>query len=168
LARADIVAAPGSGAAVVRLSGAAPAILAEFFDYPSLVAALRLAREHRNISFETLDELAGISKGQASKILAPGGSRRVTFQSLEWLLGGLACRCQIVSDDAALTKINGRMKPRNAHLARDGAVTIVLSRRWFRKIGRKGAAVTNARRKRRSEIGRKAALMRWHGNGNDK
>jgi hypothetical protein len=87
----------------------------------------------------------------SSKILAPGGERKVTLQSLQWLLGGLACKVQIVSDDEALAQINGRLKQRWNYMARGGAVTIIRSRRFSSKIGRKGALARNAQRNRRKE-----------------
>jgi hypothetical protein len=97
----------------------------------------------------------------SSKILAPVGERKVTLQSLQWLLGGLACKVQIVSDDEALAQINGRLKQRWNCMARGGAVTIIRSRRFFSKIGRKGALARNAQRSRRKEAARKAANARW-------
>jgi hypothetical protein len=138
-------------------------VIAEFSDYSSLVAALREARELRNISFDTLDHLGGLSKGHSSKILSPNGSRRVTLQSLQWLLGGLACKCLIVSDDDALRRINSRMIERDNKVVRGGAVHVVMSRRWLSEIGRKGALATNAQRIRRKEAARRAALARWRG-----
>jgi hypothetical protein len=140
-------------------------VIATFNDYNSLVVALRQCRNLRGVSYDTLDAVGGLAKGHSSKILAPQGSRRITFDSLAWILGGLACKCQIVSDDEALARINGRMVPRNPDMVRDGAVVFTLSRRFFSDIGRKGALARNAQRMRRKAAARKAANARWHGNG---
>jgi hypothetical protein len=141
-------------------------VLAVFSDYASLVVALRRVRELRGISCETLDEIGGLSKGMSSKVLAPDGSRRLTVQSLKWILDGLACKCQIVSDDEALKQINGRMIARNPVMVRDGAVVVLLSRKFLSKIGRKGALARNAQRKRRKAAARHAARARWSGHAN--
>jgi hypothetical protein len=138
-------------------------VLATFHDGCSLQLALRQVREARGISLETLDEIAGLPKGYSSKVLAPRGSRKVTLQSLGWLLAGLGAQCQIVDDADMLRQINGRMVPRDNKVVRNGAVTITLSRRFLSQTGRKGAQVRNARRMRRKEAARKAALARWHG-----
>jgi hypothetical protein len=126
-------------------------VIAEFHDRDTLCDALRLAKERRGISFETLDALAGMSAGHSSKVLSLRGERRITFQTMSWLVGALGCTMQLVSDDAALARINGRMKPRDEKLARDGAVIIRLSRRWLSEIGRKGAMVRNAARRKEAE-----------------
>lgn len=84
-------------------------------------------------------------------------------------MAGLGLRAQFVDDPEMLKQINGRMKPRDNRLVRDGAVTVVLSRRFMSEIGRKGARVRNALRMRRKEAARKAALARWYSptkNGN--
>jgi hypothetical protein len=47
--------------ATAKHAGVVP--VAEFHDYQTLHAALRLAREKRNISFELWDRLAGTSDG---------------------------------------------------------------------------------------------------------
>jgi hypothetical protein len=94
---------------------------------------------------------------------APHGSRKVTLQSLGWLLAGLGAQCQIVDDPEMLQRINGRMVARDNRVVRSGAVTIGLSRRFLSEIGRKGAQARNAQRMRREEAARKAARARWYG-----
>jgi hypothetical protein len=81
LARGSLdFAAPGAGAVQAQArceTGPAPSIpdppviAEEFFDYTSLVVALRRIRELRGVSYETLDEVGGLPKGMSSKILAP-------------------------------------------------------------------------------------------------
>jgi len=142
--------------------------IAEFRDYAGLVAALRLARERRNVSFETLDKVAGLSRGYASKVLSPNGSRGITLRGLGWLMAGLGLKAVLIDDNDALRRINGRMVPRQETLVRSGAITLTLSRRFLSKIGRKGATSRWAKAKQRAAIARHAANARWNGNGGDR
>jgi hypothetical protein len=138
-----------------------PAVIAEITDYPSLVAALRRAREIRSVSFQTMDEIVTASDGYFSKVLAPNGSRRLTPLSLGWALGALGVKCLLVEDTEALARVEARLKPKLACMARDNAVTIIRSRKFFSKIGRKGALARNALRKRRKAAASHAARARW-------
>jgi transcriptional regulator with XRE-family HTH domain len=95
-------------------------IIGEFKDYNSLRDALRAIRETQNISFELLDELAGMSRGHSSKVLAPHGSRRITLQSLAWIFGGLGVNAVLVNDPDTLKMIQPRLKPRDNRLVRNG------------------------------------------------
>jgi hypothetical protein len=161
-------AAPGAGASAARergyeIVGAGPAPLASFSDYAGLHAALRAAREMRNISFDTLDEIVGAPKGYFSKVLAPRGERKLTMQSMGWALNGLGLQCLLVDDPEMLEQIKNRLEQRDGKVVRSNAVHIVLSTRFLREIGRKGAEVSNARRRQRKEAARHAALARWHG-----
>jgi hypothetical protein len=85
------------------------------------------------------------------------------LQSLAWLLGALACRAKIVSDDEALEQINGRLKQRNNFVVRSGAVHFLLSRRSMRENGAKGGQNSrkNLGKRRTKQLARKAAYARW-------
>jgi hypothetical protein len=163
-----VQASAGYETGAAHLTSAVPRVIAEFSSYAGLLAALRLVREQRNISFETLDEIVGAPKGYFSKVFAPNGERRITTQGMEWALAALGVRCLIVDDPDMLKQINGRMVARNQKVVRAGAVHIVLSRRFLSKIGRLGAAKRNAQRRARKEAARKAAMARWHGRINGK
>ena len=114
-------------------------VIAEFHDRESLRDALRAAKDLRGISFETLDELAGMARGHASKVLSLHGERQITFATMTWLAGALGCKMQLVSDDAALAHINGRMVARDPKLVRGGAITLTFSKRFYSRIGKLGA-----------------------------
>jgi hypothetical protein len=119
--------------------------LATFCDQASLIDALRQVREMRNISFATLDEIAGLPAGYSSKVLSPHGERRPTLQSLGWLLGGLGVKCLVVDDPAGLKQINGRMVARDHKVVRGGPHFTI--RRYLSEIGKRGARARNARRR---------------------
>jgi hypothetical protein len=145
----------------------APAtVIAEITDYPSLVAALRLAREKRNISFATIDEIVTAPDAYFSKTLAPNGSRRLTMLSLGWALGALGVKCLLVDDPAALARVESRMKPRNTTVVRNASYTVIsaaLTSKLLARIGRKGGknrwlGVPPAERRR---IAQRAIRARW-------
>jgi len=106
-------------AATAKQNRIASAVPIEFRDYQTLHAALRRAREMRNISFELWDEIAGVSRGYTSKVLSPEGSRKITMQSLGWLLAGLGLKAILVDDPDTLKTILPRFRPRDLRLVRN-------------------------------------------------
>jgi hypothetical protein len=58
-------------------------------DYGSLVDALRIARESREISFSLLDHLAGLCAGHSEKLLGVGQQKRIGPLVLGLLLEAL-------------------------------------------------------------------------------
>jgi hypothetical protein len=141
--------------------------IAEFRDHDSLRDALRLARERRNLSLEALDELGGLARGHGSKILALGGSRKLTIQTLTWLLGGLACKCVLVNDPEALEQIKGRLKPRNTAVVRRPSHA-ELTKRLLARLGARGGKLRwqNVPPTERRRLTQRAANARWHGQVN--
>lgn len=144
-----------------------PRTIAEFSDYRGLVRALNAARELRNISFEMMDEAAKMPKGYFSKVLAPGGSRRVTMNSITDAFWTLGIKCLVVDDPELLKLLEGRLSSRQINLARPGTVTYSVSRKFLKKIARKGGVARSQKlsTKRRQAIARKAgkasAFVRW-------
>lgn len=92
--------------------------LAEFTDYQSLQRALCEVREHRNISYEVLNHIAGAPDRYFEKIFVPNPSKGIGLRSLGWALGGLCVRCVVVDDPEALKRYGKLFVPRDrAHLA---------------------------------------------------
>jgi hypothetical protein len=82
--------------------------------------------------------------------------------SLGPFLGALAVRGRLVEDRAAVERLRRQTTPRNESYVR-GAPSIVLTARFFKRIGRKGAQarVDNSTAEQRQEWARKAAIARW-------
>src|SRR5215469_7148710 len=122
---------------------------------------MNAVREHRQMSFETLDEISGAPKAYWSKTLGPMSGRRLTMESLGMLFGSLAIKAVLIEDPEQLARIQSRMRVRNAGAVRNGAVHVQLSRRHLAKIGRIGG--TNSRKRmtraRARELGKRAALI---------
>ena len=80
------------------------------------------------------------------------------------ILNGLGLKCQFIEDRVRTDQLKNRVTPRNSSYVR-GAPSIVLTVRYFKKIGRKGAQarVDNSTKEQRQEWARKAAIARWRG-----
>jgi hypothetical protein len=77
--------------------------LAEFpelliHDYESLVAALRAVKVHLGLSNETLEEIAGLARAHADKLLGPSRAKRIGPLTLGLLLGALGISLRVEVD----------------------------------------------------------------------
>ena len=116
------------------------------------LAALRARREALGVSFETLEALAGMPSGYASKLLT--GARPMGALTLWLVLGALGLRIRLEEDPEALERNRRRTdwqqlrrKPRKRrHLLGDLAKARRRNAPWLWD----------------SERARDAARMRWH------
>lgn len=141
-------------------------VIASFTDYDGLRRALNACREHRDLSFERLDELTGAPPGYFSKLLGPRAIRRIGLQSLGWALGGLGIKAVLVSDPDALALIEARFEARDVpHLSavQGGALEFRVNRGHLRKIGRKGGVTrwANLTPKKRTALAKQLNKIRW-------
>jgi hypothetical protein len=142
--------------------GEGPRVICEFSDYAELLAGLRLRAAELNLSGEQIDHVSGLPARYTQKLLGPHQIRRLGVISLGPFLGALAVRGVLLEDKAAVEKLRRQTTPRNQSYVRD-APSIVLTVRFFKKIGRKGAQarVENSTKEQRQEWARKAAIARW-------
>jgi len=77
-------------------------------------------------------------------------------------LASLGLRCLLVVDEEAERRPKERLPPRDPSYVR-GVPSIVLTVRFFKRIGREGAQarVDNSTAKQRQERARRAAIARW-------
>lgn len=78
---------------------------AEFNTWETLIAALRAAREARNISFEELDRLCGVADRYCSKVLGRNPPRNVSAFSLGLIMQGLGLKAILVPDPATERRV---------------------------------------------------------------
>jgi hypothetical protein len=142
--------------------GEAPRVIAEFSNYDELINALRIRAAELNLSGEQVDCYSGLPARYTQKLLGPNQIRRLGAISLGPFLGALGVRAWLVEDKAAVARLRGQTTRRNSSYVR-GAPSIVLTVRYFKKIGRKGAQarVDNSTKEQRQEWARKAAVARW-------
>jgi hypothetical protein len=140
-------------------------------DYVGLHLILRARADELNVSRTTLDEVAGLTPGHASKLLAPRPLKKLGNLTLGLLLQTMGLKLVVVEDPEALERIRAKLIPREVPAnvlslpwaVRHGAKHFLVSKRWVRKIGRKGGEqrAKNLSPRRRRAIARKAAKERW-------
>ena len=144
--------------------GELPRIVATFDSYAGMLDAIRARVNELQVSGERLDEYVGLPRGYYSKIAGAKPIRRLGMTSFAPVLNGLGLKCQFIEDQEATERLKNRLPPRNSSYVR-GAPRIVLTVRYFRKIGRKGAQARfdNSTKEQRQKWARKAAIARWRG-----
>jgi hypothetical protein len=141
-----------------------PRIVATFDSYAGMLDAIRARVNELQVSGERLDEYVGLPRGYYSKVAGAKPIRRLGMISLAPILNGLGLKCQFIEDPVGTEHLKNRVAPRNSSYVR-GAPSIVLTMRYFKKIGRKGAQarVDNSTKEQRQKWARKAAIARWRG-----
>jgi len=139
-------------------------IIGEFADYPGMLEALRSRVEELQIQGERFDSFAGLPDGYLSKLIGVRPVRRIGMTSLGPLLDALGIYCVVVEDPIATQRLKNRVIPRNNAYMRS-TPRIVLTQRFFKKIGRRGAQMRWQRltQAQRARIMRAVALKRWRG-----
>jgi len=141
-----------------------PRVIADVSSYEQMLAALRARINELQISGERFDEYSGLPRGYLSKLTGANPIRRLGMTSFAPVLAGLGLRLLVIEDEQATLRLKNRLPPRNQSYVR-GAPSIVLTVRYFKRIGRKGAQarVDNSTKEQRQEWARKAAIARWRG-----
>src|SRR5580700_6623687 len=133
-------------------------------------AALRAIRARCaevDVTYEALDDAAGLPARYSSKCLAPNPTKRYSAFSLFLILqtlGLTAALVPIVAASEVRERIGKRLiRPKMLSGGEHKAVTITLGPDFFAKLGRQGNAARNrslspAERRR---LARNAALARW-------
>jgi len=139
-----------------------PRVIASFDSYEGMLEALRARVNELNVNGERFDEFAGLPRGYLSKLTGVRPIRRLGMQSFEPLLSALGLKCLFVVDEAATQRLRDRVPPRNSSFVR-GTPRIVLTVRFFQKIGRRGAQarIDNSTEQQRRKWARRAAIARW-------
>ena len=116
------------------------------------------------VNGERLDEYVGLPRGYYFKVAGAKPIRRLGMTSFAPILNGLGLKCQFVENQEATERLKSRVPPCKSSFVR-GAPSIVLTVRYFKRIGRKGAQarVDNSTKEQRQEWARKAAIARWRG-----
>jgi len=139
-----------------------PRVLAEFTDYDGMLAAIRNRVEELQINGQRFDEFAGLPIGYLSKLIGVRPVRRISMISMQPVLAGLGLKGQFVEDPIGTARLKNRLPPRNGSYVR-GTPSIVLTVRFFQKIGRRGAQarIDNSTKAQRQQWARRAAITRW-------
>jgi len=141
-----------------------PRVIADVNSYEQMLAVLRSRVNELQIKGVDFDDFAGLPLGYLSKLIGARPIRRLGMTSFGPVLAGLGLRLLVIEDNAATERLKNRLPPRNSSFVR-AAPSIVLTVRFFKKIGRLGARarVDNSTKEQRREWARHAALARWRG-----
>lgn len=104
------------GEAAGKIDMAAP--IGTIRSYDDLLALARARMAALNITFETLDAVAGTQPGYSAKILGPHPSRKLGHMSFAAIFGALGVEIRAYEDRAALARIRDRLVPRKLRRAR--------------------------------------------------
>ena len=77
-----------------------------------MLAALRARKQELNVSFETIEAIAGLPSGYASKLLCDPPMKRMGALSLGLILAALGYTIHLVEDAEAFALIKNRLLPR--------------------------------------------------------
>jgi hypothetical protein len=80
--------------------------------YTDLVEAFRRRRDELDISYETLEEVAGLQPGYAAKLLVHPPMRGIGPLTLSLMLGGLGLRMTVSEDPEQLARLRRRLEER--------------------------------------------------------
>lgn len=83
----------------------APRIVATFDNYLGLVAAVRARLLELDISFETLDEIAGLPLRYASKLLSEEPLKHFGPMSFDSVIGSIGVKVAFIHDDTAMDRL---------------------------------------------------------------
>lgn len=131
--------------------------------YAGILAAFRARADQLNASRTVLNEIAGLTPGHLSKLLA--GLKSLGPESWGPTLGAHGMAIAFIEDPEAMKQIASRLTPRNNSQVRmltpvsTGRKQKLITRRNARKMVR--LRMKKLPRWRRIAIARKAAKMRW-------
>jgi hypothetical protein len=131
--------------------------------------AFRARVRDLGIAYETVDAIAGLPVGYTGKLLGANPSRNFGAVSFDSLLGALGLKLVAVEDTEALARVQGRLVPIRRSAASRQEITVRMTRKFLKEIGRQGGrksgevrAAAAARKRAISERNRAKAFKRWH------
>ena len=129
-------------------------VVAEFSDYPGLLAAIRTRVAELQINGERFDHFAGLPDGYLSKLIGANPVRRIGMTSMGPLFDALGISAVLIENGDYTKRLRNRLKPNNQSFRRVVYTLHTLTdRKWARiqKIGRQ-ARWKRLTKRQRSEI----------------
>lgn len=134
--------------------------------------ALRQRVEELQVTYESIDEVAGFTARYASKLLAPTQIKRFAGMSRWALVGALGCKLVLMVDREKTRRLLPKLSKRRVKMASravkwGGGATRsayrLVSRAYVRKCGQNGgkARLVTMTAKQRSRQAQQAARARW-------
>jgi hypothetical protein len=167
-----------TGMTAATETSSAPRVVATAGNYLELIAGLRSRLAELEISYATLDALAGWTDSYATKVLGQEPQRHMGVMAFDAMINALALKVVLVDDPQKLEKIRSHRdfvtrKHRARAVGAHACVAHRVTREFLRQIGVKGGLATreklSARRtqsdcaERRSREGSKAVTRTTFG-----
>lgn len=142
-------------------------VFATAADYDELVSALRDRAEELGLSYEAIDDRAGLQSGYTAKLLGPGMSRKLGPVSLGSLLGTLGLVIELIEiADKGVIRAKKKAMLNRLSIKAISRYIQPLAREYASRGGRASQAAWNKPTKRaakkRTRRARKAARARWN------
>jgi len=128
-------------------------------DYASLMQALRERRDELDLSYATIDDIAGLPGNYTSKLMTFPPMRSLGKLSLGLILGALGLKLAVLEDEEALRKVCGRFTKRRRTSQHARENMRAGDSAWGRGMQAKWMSQISPRQ--RSALARKAARARW-------
>ena len=130
--------------------------------YDDLHAILRARAEELEVSRTTIDEVAGLTPGYSSKLLAPRPMKIMGELSFGIILSALGIKLIAVIDTEMLTRFEKGRARRTNRMVRSRQQFIVTPK-YMATLGAKGGVIRMKKltAKQRSSLARKANRIRW-------
>lgn len=144
---------------------AAPQQFGVVRSYDDLIEVLRKVVTERGITMATIDEIAGLQSGYASKVLAPVPIKHLGPMSFDSIIGALGVDLVVIDNPEKMARMQARHEQRLRGLLSEASQEVVklrFTRRKLAKMGRKGGKMrlkTISAKKRRI-MARRAARAR--------
>lgn len=140
-----------------------PRQIAIVASYDDLQEAMRRRADELELTRCTIDRLARLQPGYASKLLAPRPMKRLSDETLGFMLPALAMKLVLIEDEEALQQVMARSTPRLLPSVLGTTLHWKMSRRELKRRQRNGGKKRMAKMtpKQRSAHGRKMARARW-------
>lgn len=131
-------------------------------DYEGLLDGLRARIEQLNVAGETLDQISGLARGHAHKLVGVRPVKTLGLKSLGDMLGALGLRIVLEHDQDAFDLVAGRLKRRADYQIRR-ALRIMVTAQYLRGIGKVGAEAGHAKRtpEQRKSHATRLVNIRW-------
>lgn len=144
-----------------------PHILGTAQNYTQYLKLVRARVAELGITHETLDAVAGLQSGYASKILCDPPMKNMGPFTMFMVMEALGMQVALLHDGEAYDRVKSRLvrrlRPRQLNGAKHTAITISLGPDFLRQIGRKGGRNRGKVLSRRQlkRIAKMGARARW-------
>jgi len=145
-----------------------PRQIAVVRSYDELLAALRARAAQIGATRAAIDAVGGFAAGHSSTLLAAGGARKLTADTLIPMVQTIGLAIALIEDPFALEQLKNRLGNgtnwRMLNGVKNEGIILKFSRRYMRKLGQISGQSRKQKisKQTRSRVARQAAFARWN------